>query len=297
MDLVSLVVLKSISTSLDTNFAQLFVLLAGKSTTMNVKHMRLALCTAALLVGSVSEIHAQIVTVAQYDENIVQTNAVDSSITPYTVAQITTDVAEAFTIGQGGVIDFDNGTITDPNRLEVVFASGAKTLNIRNDTRSWSIGNLGTGIGGALSGGRVLFNGAPSPFPVPFLNRIFFEDVTDVLGDSTGEVVTTFGLSILDLTPSLNGGTNEIEFVVTYSDNSTESLLHTIAAGFNTNDAFFGVQAPTGLSISQIDITANNNLATDDWAFIVAPAAVPEPSSFALLAMMGATAALRRRKR
>lgn len=263
---------------------------------MNFKHLVIVpfvLCT----VGAVSIANASIVSVGLFDENVVQSNSVDVSATTYTAGQVSVDVASAFAAGQGGVIDFDNGTITDPNRLEATFAGGTKTLHVRNDERTWSIGNLGTGSAGALSGGRVLFNGAPDPFPTPYLNRFVFEDVTDQFGVSTGDVVTTFGLIVLDLNTTLNGGDNDLEVTITFSDNSTLSLLHTVPGSFNANDTFFGYQASNGQSIKEIAISATNNLATDDWAFIVSPSAIPEPGSAAMLAMLGMATVMRRRRR
>ena len=75
------------------------------------------------------------------------------------------------------------------------------------------------------------------------------------------------------------------------------SLMHTVPGSFNENDTFFGYQAPTGQSIKEIAISATNNLATDDWAFIVSPSAIPEPSSFVVLGMFGMAAIMRRRIR
>lgn len=248
-------------------------------------------------VNTVSIANASIVSVGVFDENVVQANSVDISATAYTAGQVSVDVASAFATGQGGVIDFDNGTITDSNRLEATFAGGTKTLHVRNDERTWSIGNLGTGTAGALSGGRVLFNGAPDPFPTPYLNRFVFEDVTDQFGMSTGDAVTTFGLIVLDLNTSLNGGDNDLEFTITFSDDSTMSLMHTVPGSFNANDTFFGYQAPSGQSIKEVAISATNNLATDDWAFIVSPSAIPEPGSVAMLALLGMVTVMRRRSR
>ena len=242
---------------------------------------------------------AALATTGFFDENVVQVNTVDVSATTYTVNDATIDVAAAFTLGTGGVIDFDQGTITDPNRIEATFGVGGsgKTLHLRNDARTWGIGNLGTGTAGAISGSRVLFNGAPDPFPTPYLNRVIFEDVTDTTGASTGEVVTMFGFVALDLNSNLNGGINNLDLTVTFSDNTTTSLMHTIPTSFNLNDTYFGFEASPGLSITQVDFTATNNLATDDWTFIVAAVAVPEPSSFAILGMAGAFVIFGRRKR
>lgn len=282
----------------DSDHSIHFPLVIKKRTvTMRFKLPRLVPCFVFFVVGSISIADAAITTVGVFDENVVQVNRVDVSATKYTAGQVSSDVASAFAAGQGGVIDFDNGTITDPNRLEATFSAGTKILHVRNDERTWSIGNLGTGTAGALSGGRVLFNGAPNPFPVPYLNRIIFDDVTDQSGVSTGEVVTTFGLIVLDLNTNVNGGANDLEFLVTFSDNSTASLMHTVPGSFNQNDTFFGYQAPAGQSIKEIEISATNNLATDDWAFVVSPSAVPEPSSFVLLGMFGVAAVMRRRQR
>jgi hypothetical protein len=213
--------------------------------------------------------------VRQYDENIVQTNVVDVSATALTAPVITTNVANAFDAGFGGVVNFDNGSFTDTRTIDVRFAGTTKLLRLVNTARDWSIGVLGTNSSsGAISGGNVCFNGAPTPFPNPYMNDFAFDYVRDANTNAVlNEHVTSFGFTIIDST--FNGSGNNLQFQTFYSDGSSESLNYTIPLAGNSQDTFFGWTAPAGYYITHILFSANNNTASDDWAFITSN--VPEP--------------------
>ena len=212
--------------------------------------------------------------VRTYDEDLVQANKVDMSATPLTVAQMTAGVAAAFDAGSGGVINFDNGSFTDTKTIDANFAAGTKSLRLTSSIRDWSIGVLGTGSGGAISGPNVVFLGSPTPFPTPFFNDIVFGDVTDPnSGAVLAERVTSFGFTILDAT--FNGSGNNLELRAYFSDGSSSSMNYTIPLGNNSRDTFFGWTAPPGAYFTHVSFSANNNTAGEDWAFITAP--VPEP--------------------
>jgi hypothetical protein len=231
-----------------------------------------------------------------YDENVVQTNQVDVSATAFTVGQMTSAVASAFDAGHGGVIDFDNGTFTDPRTIDARFAgaSFSKSLRLTSGVRDWQIGVLGTSSSsGSISGPNVIFLGAPTPFPNPFANTIVFGDVTDANTNAVlPERVTSFGMTIIDA--NFNGAGNNVHCDVSFSDGSMTSTSFFIPLAFQTNDTFFGWTAPANAYITQISFTATNNTAGDDWAFITSP--VPEPQSIALLAL-GAVGMLVMRRR
>src|SRR6476659_7521409 len=106
---------------------------------------------------------------------------------------MTANVAAAFDAGLGGVINFDNGSFTDPRTIDARFAGGGKSLRLINTARDWSIGVLGSSsASGSISGPNVCFNGAPSPFPNPYVNDIAFEYVRDTSSNAVlaGEHVT-----------------------------------------------------------------------------------------------------------
>lgn len=211
-----------------------------------------------------------------YDEDLVQANKVDQSATPLTVAQMTTSVAAAFDTGTGGVINFDNGSLTDSRTIDAHFAAGTKSLRLTSSIRDWSIGVLGVGNGGAISGPNVIFLGSPAPFPTPFLNDIVFGDVTDSnSGVGLAERVTTFGFTILDAT--FNGSGNNLQLSAYFSNGSSTSMNYTIPLANNSRDTFFGWTAPPGTYFTHVSFSANNNTAGEDWAFITAP--VPEPAT------------------
>jgi hypothetical protein len=223
--------------------------------------------------------------VRTYDENVIQTNTVDVSATSLTVAQMTANVAAAFDAGRGGVIDFDNGSFTDARTIDAQFAAGIKSLRLTNSAHDWQIGVLGSSrSSGAISGPNVIFNGAPTPFPTPFLNSIDFGDVIDpISGAVLPERVTSFGFTIIDAL--FNSSGNNIHVDVTFSNGSTTSTDHTIPFASNTQDTFFGWTAPLGTFITNISFTANNNTAGEDWAFITS--VVPEPTTASALIGMG----------
>jgi hypothetical protein len=241
---------------------------------------------ACLLVTAVcaSSALATLDVVRTYDENIIQTNRVDVSATPLTVAQMTSDVATAFDASRGGVIDFDNGSF-DPQTINARFAGGGKSLRLTNTARTWRVGVLGAdSSSGAISGPNVIFNGAPNPFPNPFLNTVVFGDVTDpISGDILPERVASFGFTIIDA--GFNNAGNNVHIDVWFSDASATSIDYFIPLGFNTRDTFFGWTAPDGAYITQISFTATNNTASDDWAFITTP--VPEPTAGPAVTGMG----------
>jgi hypothetical protein len=231
--------------------------------------------------------------VRQYDENAVQANVTDVSATALTAPVMTTNVANAFDNGLGGVINFDNGAFTDPMTLDARFAGGNKTVRLQSLVRNWSIGVLGTSTSaGPISGGNVAFIGAPSPFPNPFVNDLAFEYVRDANTQQVlPERVTSFGFTVLDATSNSSG--NDMHFEAYFSDGSSQTLDHQVPFGFNSFDTFFGWTAPPGQYITHILWTATNNSAADDWAFITA--VVPEPGIGVMgMALLGLFARRRR---
>jgi len=251
-------------------------------------------CAAAVGARPALAIGNFVTAVRTYDENIVQANQVDVSATVLTAAQMTTDVAAAFDALRGGVIDFDNGSFTDTRTIDALFAAGTKSLRLTNAARDWSIGVLGVGPQGPISSGNVSFNGAPAPFPVPFLNDFVFGDVTDaVSGAVLPERVTSFGFTIID--SFFNNSGNTLHFDTYFSNGGTATLNYTIPLGGNTQDTFFGWTAPAESYITHISFTATNNTASDDWAFITS--AVPEPATATIASVAGLAVVLLRRIR
>ncbi|MEL6107791.1 MAG: hypothetical protein AAFU85_17335 [Planctomycetota bacterium] len=237
---------------------------------------------------------ADFVVVGVYDENDVQTNSVNTSATSLTVGQMTGDVAGAFASGTGGVIDFDSGTLEREGQILARFGGGARAVTFENSFDDWGIGSLGAGpLAGPISGARVLFDGAGSG--TPFMNSIEIGQVTDSNGNPLNEGVSAFGMTIIDLFAN----SNDIEFTITFSDNSTELLNHTIPSGSNVNDTFFGFEAASGTHITRIDYTATRNLASDDWAFLTSSVtAIPEPGfGIACLLLTAGIYAGRQRRR
>ena len=252
-------------------------------------------CAGTLILACASDSLADVNAVRTYDESAVQINQVDVSATVMTVAQMTSAVASAYDAGRGGVIDFDNGFFTDTKTIDARFAGGSKSLRLTSGVRDWQIGVLGSSSSsGSISGPNVIFLGSPSPFPNPFANTIVLGDVTSTASSTIlPERVTSLGMTIIDA--NFNGSGNNVHFDVSFSDGSTSSLSYFIPLAFQTQDTFFGWTAPANSYITQINFTATNNTAGEDWAFITSP--VPEPASGALLALGVPAAALVARRK
>ncbi len=188
--------------------------------------------------------------VRTYDEVAIQPNQVDIDATPLSVAQMTTKVAAAFDAGLGGVIDFDNGSFTDSRTIDARFAGGTKSLRLTNSARDWQIGVLGNSpASGSISDSNVIFLGAPSPFPTPFTNTIVFGDITNPNSSAVlPERVVSFGMTIIDA--SFNAAGNSVNVSVTFSDGSTTSTSHFIPLAFQTQDTFFGWDAPANTYVT-----------------------------------------------
>ena len=102
---------------------------------------RVLLALAGLLILAVgpgaSALQAVFITGGVYDESI-QTNTIDVEGTldanPFQVSSgtFTANVLSAFGTGNGGVIDFDSGSLTNVTTIDGSFSSGTKSISITN---------------------------------------------------------------------------------------------------------------------------------------------------------------------
>ena len=230
--------------------------------------------------------HAAITTVASgvYDEQTNQLNQVDQTATAPTsgtislisLSQFKTDLATAFPLGLGGVIHFDDvtGTITDQTEIKAAYASGLKTLTVTGTGYQMDMSALGTINARPISGNNYLRSTL-----------------------ATGVQLYAFdtGLSAVGVTVLARNVSRNITALITYDDNTTGTLgpftVDAVTSGGTVNsapDTFFGFSAPTGKLITSLRLSAGseNYFVIDDLAFIT-PAAIPEPSTIALLGMAG----------
>jgi hypothetical protein len=213
-------------------------------------------------------------------------NAVESSGTALDVATFTTRMADAFTAGKGGVINFDNGTGAAPNWI---FNYGS-----------------GSSVGVTVTGGQLNMNAtdAAAIRATPISGNSYYR-----LGLSTTTLVFDTPLSEFGFTLLARSSARTLtSIVITLTDNSSFTLAGSSSVALPANtitsssnyltesgsgpDRFFGYVDTSSLGIKQIVINGSENLVMDDFGFV----AVPEPS-IAALAFAGATIAAARRRR
>lgn len=257
------------------------------------------LSTLVLLAALPGAEAATFTTVGVYDSTT-QTNAVDTnasgnlltSTLTNDVLGFSTAVANAFSLGFGGVVNFDlpNGADTsvtsDAAGIIASYASGAKSL-----TFSTSV------LAGTTASSTFNYATFTSLTPISG-SRGAIPSVTGAteftLGISGAELVQTLGFTLL------SRGAQPVTVSWFLNGSSTPILSDTEAmgAGSGVDDTFFSYTAPTGSAITAVRVTfdgtvADRRHAIDDLGFIT----VPEPGVSALLLGSAVGLALRRRRR
>lgn len=247
-------------------------------------------------------------TVGVYDEQVVQTNAVNFSMaysdsTTYTTGigqilgsdQILTVeefkplVAEAFDAARGGVINFDNATMNEGSPSFVAAFPGGKQFRLLASGGSHGGHNYSTGVhntatGGArtpISGNRRMQGTHPS-------YRFTFSD----FGGMSPEQIIGVGVTILGRNDAGWAGGASWRVVAYYTngtDSGSSSTQRAIPGnnGNTTQDSFSGIMAPEGYWITEVRVKSENGVwsAIDDLAFIFGDptsANTPTPPSGAI---------------
>lgn len=250
--------------------------------------------------------YAAVTTVGVYDESTtdentgvagIQNNAVDFSATvdlgnQVSLSSFTTAVLTAYNNNLGGVINFDNGTVTSGFGTSSITAtygtSQANSITIGSAAAaSWSTGSSGNRTGISHPGNNLLGNQLGLTGGGPDSEDFAFNF-------SVADMVTMAGATVLSRSGSVDAG-----FIAqaTFSDATTTSVTFTSSGGTNGgNDTFAGFQAPAGLYITQLKFdnlsTAGSFRSVDDLGFVV----VPEPTSAALLGGLGMVMLIRRKR-
>jgi hypothetical protein len=223
-----------------------------------------------------------------YDENAIQTNAVDllASSSVASIAQFKSDVEAAYIQDQGGVID---GSVMDTSFTYGVHQT--KTLRLNG-----------------IQFSSITASPIESPIPISGDKAFAFSSVsTNVKSFSTkfagidgglnGEGVVAIGLTVLSST-----GADYGTVTLTSFSPGTVSATATVNQSAGAGDTLLVIKAPPGTAFGGFflrytgTLGPNDKLWFDDLAFITAQ--VPEPSGIVLgaLGVLALFAFARRRK-
>lgn len=235
---------------------------------------------------------ALVMTAVQDYDSTNNSNTIDRYATGNagTYATFSASVANAFTAGKGGVINFDTALVSSQRGITTSFAGNSKTLNIGTnvDVNAQTSANI-IGISGTnnSTGGFFLQSSSTAgQFTI-----LTFDSITN---GSPGEYVSEIGFTILS---RINGGgAPTITATVLFSDNTTASANASFTQTATGEDTFFSFAAPAGKSITSLTIdygaTGDFRRGIDDLAFIT----VPEPTSALIAGMFGVLGLVRRRR-
>ncbi len=251
-------------------------------------------------------------------------------------ATFKTAVSNAFLAGRGGVIDFEDANQTfsgvdyiDPNTSTTVARNnaadvlkGGNLITIERGPNWWFEGSAVT----PYKGKQTAFDGTgPSgPDRLNFDQVFFFEDAANGIGGSRkmglttsydldfdpADLITTVGFALMNNYDNFQAQQDtskawafypNIHAIATFTDGS--STVTQMAVGLTNDvaggDYYFGFEGPSGFYLDELDVYAIGNndrvfIGIDDFGFVTA---VPEPSTFALLAgLLGGLMVLSRRR-
>ena len=246
--------------------------------------------TAAAVMGSAAHA-ATIGSVATYDENVNQPNAVNTTAagSNISLSDFTAAVAAAFANDTGGVANFDgdNFFVSPSDTLDITYGtSGSETLvtSFNSPNNNPLLSRSGSPSNGAvsISNGSVL-QANVQDFTLGFATPLQAVGFT-ALSRQAGQP-RTINLTV-NLTDDGNAATADT-FVF------PAEVVAAINAAGARDDTFFGYEAPTGRSIASIFIDNSGPAFYDDLGFITV---VPEPASLGLIGV-GTLLILGRRRR
>ncbi|MCC6679434.1 MAG: hypothetical protein IT445_00880 [Phycisphaeraceae bacterium] len=258
---------------------------------MKLQSIPVALSCMALAFASTS-VSAYYVTTGTYDAdpnlNDVDTSATFDGPNTMSLATFTSLVAIAYNGNYGGVIDFDNGSLTDGNTIDarygisqannITITDAAGTGNFTAPTTSPSTAISGSNANSAL--GRTTNNHAFSG------NSFYFTF-------NPADQVVAVGATILSNLVIFGSGVGNVGGIARYNDSTSSGYTYSnVGNGNGADDTFWGFKAPAGKYITRFELSITNDVyvGLDDLGFIL----IPEPASLLLLSAL-APALLSRR--
>ncbi len=235
-------------------------------------------------------------TVGTYDENSIAANQVDLEATTDTANQVSlathaAAVLDAYNGNYGGVwqAEGDDLKTTDPvsifigkDDLYSVVLAPAAGVEFQFDNTP---GN-----------GRTPISGTAAMKANSYTPGYTFGAISDVAGGTelSGVGVIQMGFTVLPR----NGSATVLTVEATFSGGGSESVMQSFtSADGNTEDTFFGFQAPDGEFITGFAVTGNSTNQYYAWDDLGVVTSVPEPATMSLLGLGGLLALRRRRSR
>lgn len=254
---------------------------------MNARYLLFVTAISMLLLASSAEA-SPVPTVGIYDENSVQSNAVDFEATgsSFSLSEFTAAMSDAFLADRGGV---NHGYVA--SQLELHFGTHqTKTLLLDQIEGS----NIGSGV---PNGSPIPISGSAAMASTPSGGFEFTAfGFTDILNADPDEHIVAFGVTTLSVTNRDYGNVTVTGRLASGASlSATRHMFEPAGAG----DTFFGLQAPASDYFTSFTMTydggagIDNRLWFDDIGFITA--VVPEPASASFL-ILGVVGLMRRRR-
>jgi len=216
------------------------------------------LITISALLLSATPAQAVFTTTGIYDNpnngNVVDVSATSDTGEQISLASFTALVDLAYKADAGGVIDFDNGTLTNNETIDAnLGVSQTKSITITDAT----VGTLSvpSPSSSTISGNASLIK-TLSTF-VFDRNDFKFDFDPDDNVQAVGATMTSYF--------SLGSPIGNVWSIVRYSDTTTsQSVTSFIEHSSSGDDTFWGFQAPAGKSITRFELVISN----DKWGFV-----------------------------
>lgn len=237
-------------------------------------YFKFGLGTVAALLATTGSASAAYIAVGVYDENLVNTDAVDVVATSSnrSLLDFTADIATAFAAGQGGVVDFD----TTNGNAAGSLAAGDPGLG------SFTV-LYGPGNTRSLTVTRAEYTAVPAAFGMNLSTAEPISGANSMGLSAGGSYTLVFSSPLLEwgFTAGARTGNRSGVMTINHTDGTSsvfDSQNPSLDGGSDA-DTLFTYAAPSGLSIASVNWNGAF-LRWDDMAFVV-----PEPASLSLLGL------------
>lgn len=235
-----------------------------------------ALLPATAFAGSINA-----TTTGVFDEQTHQLNAIDQQAIGNTITLIdfSNAIAAAYASDSGGVITFDDITedqwIINADTLNVSYGiSASNNLTVSHgDIGDWRVRNRSdNGNGIPVSNSTGLNNESP----LANSGLLLTKDTDDKFVFNFSAGLSHVGVVAL----SRDGTARSVTATAKFDDSSTASSSANLGTTQGTADSFFGFEAPTGRTITSLEIDGSSYFHIDDLAFAVSTyTPVPDPAT------------------